>query len=134
MRCNNPTRPEYPNYGGRGIRVCDEWEDYVVFRDWAMAHGWSKGLHVDRIDNDGDYSPTNCRIVTPAQNARNKRSTRWITVFGETKSMLDWSEDSRCPVAYETLESRLRAGWTPEEALTAPRHTKLAILRRNGGG
>lgn len=80
-RCNNPNNKSYKNYGGRGIKVCKEWqEDFKIFYDWAMQNGYkeeklSNGLNrltIDRIDNDGDYEPNNCRFVTNAENARNK--------------------------------------------------------------
>lgn len=69
QRCLNPNyQPAYKRYGGRGIRICPEWEDYTNFRDWALSHGWEKGLCLDRVDVDGDYCPTNCRWVTKQYN------------------------------------------------------------------
>ena len=127
-RCSNPNRKEYPNYGGRGIKVCPEWDDYAVFRDWALSSGWVPGLDIDRIDNEGDYSPTNCRIVSRSTNLRNTRRARMLTAFGDTMCMSDWSEDPRCVVTYVTLESRLRAGWPIEVALTLPKGTRVRTL------
>jgi hypothetical protein len=74
QRCENPKDNAYHNYGGRGIRVADEWQEFQLFFDWAMANGYKSGLQLDRIDNDGDYSPDNCRFVTRAANNRNKRT------------------------------------------------------------
>ena len=72
-RCNNPNEDSYDRYGGRGIVVCDEWKNkYPPFKIWAEANGYRKGLQIDRINNDGNYEPDNCRFVTPLENARNK--------------------------------------------------------------
>uniref|UniRef100_A0A6M3LHT2 Uncharacterized protein n=1 Tax=viral metagenome TaxID=1070528 RepID=A0A6M3LHT2_9ZZZZ len=67
-RCYNPSRKDYKRYGGRGIIVCQEWLDYKTFEKWALANGYRKGLTIDRIDNDGDYEPSNCRFITRAEN------------------------------------------------------------------
>lgn len=76
-RCSNSAISMYYLYGGRGITVCDEWtKDFKPFYDWAMANGWQKGLQLDRINNDGNYEPSNCRLVTPKINARNRRTTK----------------------------------------------------------
>jgi hypothetical protein len=72
-RCLAPADKWYPSYGGRGITVDEAWKDFVVFRGWALAHGYVPGLFLDRRDNDGPYTPDNCRWVTPATSARNRR-------------------------------------------------------------
>jgi hypothetical protein len=72
-RCNDPKRERYNRYGGRGIKVCDEWKtDFEPFCKWALSNGYREGLQIDRINNDGDYEPTNCRFVTRLQNCRNR--------------------------------------------------------------
>lgn len=75
-RCANPRQKHWHRYGGRGIRVCAEWDDFMSFRAWALSHGWQRGLQVDRIDNDGCYSPDNCRIVTCKENNDHRNSPR----------------------------------------------------------
>ena len=91
-RCENPNREKYKDYGGRGIKVCEEWHDAEVFCKWALANGYNGGLQIDRIDNDGNYEPSNCRWVTPKENSRNRRNTVCLTVNDETRCVAEWSE------------------------------------------
>jgi hypothetical protein len=74
QRCYNKNLVRYSDYGGRGIRICDTWmASFQEFYDWAIANGWQAGLQIDRIDNDGNYEPDNCRFVTPQVNSMNRR-------------------------------------------------------------
>lgn len=124
QRCHNPSNKEYKWYGAKGIKVCRQWrESYVAFRDWCLANGWQKGLQIDRIKNDGPYSPGNCRFVTDAQNKRNLPRNHWVIAFGETKCLADWADDRRCSVSRATLRCRLKSGMDAETAITLPRRT-----------
>ena len=76
QRCRNPKCPEYKNYGQRGISICDEWETFTPFEKWAKENGYKVGLSIDRIDNDGNYTPTNCRWADLFMQNANKRSGR----------------------------------------------------------
>ena len=76
-RCYNPKAAKYPRYGARGITVCDQWRSaFIVFHRWAVQNGYGEDLQIDRIDNDGPYSPENCRWVTAAQNTRNSSTCK----------------------------------------------------------
>jgi len=116
-RCENPNIKQYKDYGGRGIKVCEEWHNPQVFIGWALANGWREGLLIDRIDNDGNYEPDNCRWVTRKEQARNMRSNRFITFDGKTQSLAAWSDETGIP--YGTLESRInKLHWPIERALS----------------
>ena len=115
QRCGNPHDKAYKNYGGRGIRVCNEWSNYQVFREWALNNGYKHGLWLDRIDNNSDYSPNNCRWATTKEQARNKRISVMLTIGGTTKNIADWADCSGVGVA--TIRRRIELGWDNERLL-----------------
>lgn len=106
----------FPNYYGRGISVCTEWnESFEAFRNWAQANGYNDGLSIDRIDNDGNYEPTNCRWVTTKAQGRNRRNNR--SIFGKTLS--EWAEITG--LSRSTISYRIdHLGWTEEKAISTP--------------
>lgn len=122
IRCLNQNSESYPNYGGRGISVCEEWlRDFSTFRSWALSNGYVKGLQIDRVDVNGNYEPSNCRWVTAKINGNNRRDNVILLAFGERKTMKQWSEDKRCIVSYSTLKKRVSSYlWPHEAALTTP--------------
>lgn len=91
-RCQNPNAENYKWYGGRGITVCSEWQEFKPFYDWATSNGWENGLTIDRIDVNKPYSPDNCRFVPLKKQFRNRRSNVAITVDGETHLQCEWEE------------------------------------------
>lgn len=91
-RCENPHCKAYKNYGGRGIKVCDEWrKDFTSFYNWAMSNGYKEDLSIERIDVNGDYCPENCKFIPILEQAKNKTNTIWITYNGETHYLAEWS-------------------------------------------
>lgn len=120
-RCSNPNTPAYRWYGARGINVCEEWRiSFKKFVKWAWANGYATSLTLDRIDNDDNYSPENCRWVTMKEQAQNRRDNLYLTAFGETKLQCEWLRDSRCVITKKALQTRIRKGMSVEQALTTP--------------
>ncbi len=120
QRCRNPNSDSYADYGARGIRVCDGWHDCKTFIQWAEQNGYSPGLTIERIDNNGNYEPGNCRFASRQEQNLNTRRNLLITAFGETKCCAEWAADPRCAVTASTLRWRIRAGRPSEEAITIP--------------
>lgn len=119
-RCYNPNNIGYKRYGGRGIRLCDTWKyDFKCFFDWAIPK-YRKGLYIDRIDNDGIYSPENCRWVGLVQSMRNMSNNRPIEYMGQTKCIAEWAEIVNMPasVIYDRLN---KLGWSVQDAFTKPK-------------
>ena len=97
-RCYKENNQAYKDYGGRGITVCDEWKNsFVEFAKWAMKNGYKDDLTIDRIDNNGNYEPSNCRWATKAEQARNTRKNKFFTYNGETKIISEWSRILEIP-------------------------------------
>jgi hypothetical protein len=117
-RCSNPVTINFHRYGGRGIKVCDEWEkSYESFRDWALSSGYSDNLSLDRVDNDGDYEPDNCRWATRKEQSENMYTAQLITFNGETHCLAGWAR--KLGFSKSTLTARInRYGWPIERALT----------------
>ena len=92
QRCyNTNAKDHYPHYGGRGIIMCDEWKhDFMSFYDWAISHGYKEGLTIDRIDNNGNYEPSNCRWVTVYEQNKNRSNSILVHYNNMTKSITEW--------------------------------------------
>jgi len=115
-RCYNPKVKKYERYGGRGIKICEEWLDsFKAFYDWSMNNGYSSDLTIDRIDNDGNYEPGNCRWITSYKQASNKSTTNLLTLNGKTQCVKAWTEERK--LGKETIRERLKRGWTVENAI-----------------
>lgn len=134
QRCLNSKDPAYENYGGRGITVCDRWlsvENFVA----DMESGYSPELELDRINNDGNYEPGNCKWSTISENCDNRRNSLKITFNGKTQSLARWSQE--LGMSYQLLWDRLKEwGWPPERAFTTPpldKHERMALARRAQG-
>lgn len=125
QRCHNPNDRDYPRYGARGIAVCDRWrsadETHTGFEYFLADMGPppSPSHSIDRLDVNGDYSPTNCRWATPTEQANNRRSTKMITVDGETKPLSVWCKEYG--IGSKTVLYRLKhMGMTHTQAIKTP--------------
>lgn len=143
VRCSNPKQEGYQYYGGRGIRVCERWQQ--SFENFLADMGIRPdGMSIDRIDNDRNYEPGNCRWATRIEQENNKRSNRLITAFGKTQTVAQWTKEmglENCVLIY----GRLNAGWDAEKAISTrvnhrethcPRGHALAgdnlVIQKNG--
>lgn len=111
QRCNNPNDRAYKNYGARGITVCDEWQnDFEAFYTWATTSGYSDNLTIDRIDNNGSYSPENCRWITIQEQQGNKRDNVRVTFNGQIKTVSEWAREFNCRTSAVYREILKREG------------------------
>lgn len=112
-RCYNPKTRCYERYGGRGITMCDEWrKSPKAFYDWSMANGYADNLSIDRIDNNGNYEPSNCRWATDSEQSNNRRSCILITRNGKTQTMAQWCRELGIP--YSRVQMRRSRGWSED--------------------
>lgn len=122
-RCLNKADLAYPKYGGRGIKICDEWlNDFMSFYSWSMENGYSDDLTLDRIDVNGDYSPTNCRWVDMVVQQNNRTNNVKITFAGEEHTIPEWARITG--LTRSAIDHRLKRGWSVEEALSLPMHSR----------
>lgn len=118
-RCNNPKDPKYYAYGARGISVCEEWQiNYEAFYKWSLENGYQIGLWIERIDNDGNYCPDNCRWTTREEQMNNTRRNRFICYNQQTKTLAQWCKT--LDLCYATVNSRLNRGWSIEKSFETP--------------
>lgn len=118
-RCTKESNKDYKYYKAKGIKVCDEWLNYDNFALWAYANGYNDNLTIDRVDNNGNYEPSNCRWVDMKTQSINKSNTRYITYKGQTKSMKEWSEHLNIP--YKKLQYRIsQSNMSIEQAFNKP--------------
>ena len=118
-RCYNSNFKYYCNYGGRGITICDNWKnDFLAFYNWSMKNGYQENLSIDRINNDGNYEPSNCRWVDRITQGNNKRNNHFLTFNGKTLTIAQWSREIGIPE--KNIDSRLRLNWSVEKTLTTP--------------
>ena len=127
-RCNRKTNKEYQNYGGRGISYCSRWEKFENFLEDMKER--PEGKTLDRIDNDGDYEPSNCRWATPLEQGRNTRKNKWHTFNGETLTQAEFAR--KYGLSDYTLFTRLKNGWSLEKALTTPIMKVKTLLEYKG--
>lgn len=124
-RCYNKNTKDYPQYGGRGITVCDEWLNDVAQFFADMGPKPSPKHTIDRIDTNGNYCKANCRWATMKEQCNNRRSNKWISYLGETKTVSNWAD--QFGIHRSVILSRLKMNWSIERALTTPVQKKTFI-------
>lgn len=119
QRCNNQNHPEYKYYGGNGIKIYNEWNDFSKFKDWALNHGYSDTLTIERKDLNKGYNPNNCCWITKGEQSSNKRDTVLMTINGITKPFGVWCKEYN--VDHKTIKRRMEKGLSFYEALSIPK-------------
>lgn len=126
-RCHCETNKAFKNYGARGIIVCDEWRnDFSAFRLWAISNGYQEGLTIERVNNNGNYSPDNCKWIPRSDQPRNRRNCHLITYNGETKTLSEWSRELHVDRECVRNKEKILGDWTQaiEAVLNSPRHRR----------
>lgn len=120
-RCYNSNNPRYKNYGGRGIKICDEWlNDFMSFYNWAMANGYKDSLTIDRIDVNGNYEPNNCRWADWKTQQNNRNNNFVVEYNGIKHTLQEWSEILPIKIHSSLLRYRIVNGWSVEKAFKTP--------------
>ena len=118
-RCYNPKHKNYLNYNGKGISICDEWKnDFELFYDWSISNGYKKGLSIDRVNNNGNYEPKNCRWVTKREQMWNTSKNKIIEYKNENRCLAEWCDILN--LNYETIQSRFHRGWSIDKSFETP--------------
>lgn len=126
-RCYNPNVECYNRYGGRRITICDEWlNSFEAFYKWSVKNGYQEGLTIDRINNDGNYEPNNCRWTDRIVQANNRRTNRKLEYKEITQNLSEWNESTNLPV-----DLRLRRGWDLDRAMNEPKNANYHYLTYN---
>lgn len=126
-RCYHPKCRQYEQYGGRGIKICEEWHNINAFAEWVKTSGYEKGLSIDRINVNGDYCPENCRWATSKEQANNRRNNVFYEYKGESHTLAEWARITG--INRYTLWSRInKQGWTIEMALS-DRQDAVPVVR-----
>lgn len=119
-RCS-PNHSQPHLYYNKGIRVCGEWEDFYVFKKWALSNGFSKELQIDRIDGDCSYSPENCRWVTAIVNCNNRSNTNYVVYNGVKEALMLLIRRLKIDIKHEgAIRRRIERGWVVEKAIDTP--------------
>ena len=115
-RCNTPSCNSYKHYGAKGITICKEWDDFNVFREWAINNGYSDKLTIDRIDVYGNYEPSNCRWATYKEQANNTTKNHRVEFNGQNLTLSEWADVTGIKMG--TIWNRLKKGWSVSDTLT----------------
>ena len=128
-RCNNPNNKRFKDYGGRGIKICDEWlADFMNFYNWAICNGYKEGLTIERIDNNGNYEPSNCKWITRAEQMKNTRNCHYIEYNGETHCISEWLKI--LGITSRSIANKLYKGYPIEKLIFDTSRWELLFNRK----
>lgn len=135
QRCGNENNLHYKNYGGRGIRLCDDWMSFKSFYDWAILNGYEDGLTIERLDNNKGYSPDNCTFITKSEQSKNRRVNYRVNINGSVMCLYDACK--HLYIDYSLVQNRIKnLGWDVDKALytkiNAPTRCHATVLEYNG--
>lgn len=117
QRCYYPGHKYYKNYGGKGIKICEEWlNSFENFYNWSIKNGYQEGFSIDRVDNSKGYCPENCKWSDRKTQCRNRKSNIYLEFQGKKQCLKDWSEQTG--IGFDTLRHRYKIGWDTERILT----------------
>lgn len=120
-RCNNPAHPGFATWGGRGVRICEAWDDFTAFEAWAVANGYRDDLSIERLNVDGNYEPGNCAWATPLEQSVNRRFVL------RNADGVAWSQIAKANgIPVQLMHGRIHEGWPIEKAATLPKGARLA--------
>lgn len=125
QRAGNPNNRLYAN-----VSICDEWKDFISFKDWSLANGYRDDLTIDRVDNNKGYEPSNCRWTTFKVQANNTSRNHYITIDGITHTLSEWVDIY--DTEYQMVKDRIYSGWNPLDALTMPKGSRNPIKKKYG--
>jgi len=117
-RCRNPETSYYQYYGEKGVELCEEWEEFENFREWAKKNGYQDDLEIDRKDNDGNYCPENCHWVTRSEQMNNTEQNHILTYKSKNMTAIQWAR--KLDMNVNTLRGRIFRGWSDKEILETP--------------
>lgn len=130
VRCNNPKHKSYKNYGGRGIKICPEWNDFQTFYEWSMLHGYEDNLTIDRIDVNGNYEPKNCRWITKYDQNLNRRNT--VTLLYQGKNYTPTELSNVMGISVYTIYDAHKNQKITDFTNYKPRHSKFKNITDRG--
>ena len=122
-RCSDPKNKRWEHYGGKGISICPEWNDYLIFREWALTNGYSEDLTIDRIDNNGNYCPENCRWVDAKVQANNSTRNHIIEIDGQKMTMAELAD--HLGMSYSAVQHRIDRDWDMERIISQPQRRAM---------
>lgn len=131
-RCLNSKHHSFKDYGGRGIILCNEWKEYLPFYNWAMANGYQENLTIERIENNGNYEPGNCKWIPQSEQGKNTRANKIITYNEQSKPLCTWAKE--LGIKYDVLQLRLSRGWSIERAFNTPLQSPFGYRERLAHG